>query len=161
MFITPTLDHALAVIDAGADILALDATDRTRPDGRSLAETVEAIRARSDIPLMADCDSADSARRAAELGIEIIGTTLAGYTPARERTAGPDLAPLGELTVPCPRPAARGRGPRAHPRAGRRREERRCASRRRRHRHHPSHQHHPLVPEAVTGPDPARRAVPC
>lgn len=102
VFITPTLDHALAVIDAGADILALDATDRPRPDGRSLAETVEAIRARSDIPLMADCDSADSARRAAELGIEIIGTTLAGYTPARERTAGPDLALLGELAGTLP-----------------------------------------------------------
>ena len=35
VFITPTLDHALAVIDAGADILALDATDRPRPDGRT------------------------------------------------------------------------------------------------------------------------------
>lgn len=102
VFITPTLDHALAVIDAGADILALDATDRPRPDGRGLAETVEALRARSDIPLMADCDSADSARRAAELGIEIIGTTLAGYTPAREKTAGPDLALLDELAGTLP-----------------------------------------------------------
>lgn len=102
VFITPTLDHALAVIDAGADILALDATDRPRPDGRSLAETVEALRARSDIPLMADCDSADSARRAAELGIEIIGTTLAGYTPSREKTTGPDLALLGELAGTLP-----------------------------------------------------------
>ncbi|WP_341854783.1 N-acetylmannosamine-6-phosphate 2-epimerase [Brachybacterium sp. GPGPB12] len=97
VFITPTLDHALAVIDAGADVLALDATDRPRPDGRDLAGTVEAIRTRTDIPLMADCDSADSARRAAELGIEIIGTTLAGYTPARAKTVGPDLAPLEEL----------------------------------------------------------------
>ncbi|MGP5055755.1 N-acetylmannosamine-6-phosphate 2-epimerase [Brachybacterium paraconglomeratum] len=97
VFITPTLDHALAVIDAGADVLALDATDRPRPDGRSLAGTVEAIRTRTDIPLMADCDSADSARRAAELGIEIIGTTLAGYTPARAKTVGPDLALLEEL----------------------------------------------------------------
>src|SRR5690606_8510240 len=75
VFITPTLDHALAVIDAGADILALDATDRPRPDGRALAQTVEQLRTRFDGPLMADCDSAESARHAAELGIEVIGTT--------------------------------------------------------------------------------------
>lgn len=102
VFITPTLDHALAVIDAGADILALDATDRPRPDGRTLDQTVQAIRARWDGPLMADCDSAASAHHAAELGIEIIGTTLAGYTPARERTTGPDLALLEELAGTLP-----------------------------------------------------------
>jgi N-acylglucosamine-6-phosphate 2-epimerase len=102
VFITPTLDHCLAVLDAGADVLALDATDRPRPDGRTLAETVEAIHARSDVPLMADCDSADSARHAAELGIEIIGTTLAGYTPARPATDGPDLALLEELAGTLP-----------------------------------------------------------
>lgn len=102
VFITPTLDHALAVLDAGADIVALDATDRPRPDGRTLARTVEALRARTDTPLMADCDSAESARHAAELGIEIIGTTLAGYTPAREKTAGPDLALIEELAGTLP-----------------------------------------------------------
>lgn len=102
VFITPTLEHCRAVIDAGADILALDATDRPRPDGRSLAETIRAIRAEWDGPIMADCDSAASARTAAELGIDLIGTTLAGYTPARERTDGPDLALLRELAGTLP-----------------------------------------------------------
>ena len=102
VFITPTLDHALAVLDAGADILALDATDRPRPDGRTLDQTVTALRTRTDIPLMADCDSATSAHHAAQLGIEIIGTTLAGYTGARERTDGPDLALIEELAGRLP-----------------------------------------------------------
>jgi N-acylglucosamine-6-phosphate 2-epimerase len=102
VFITPTLDHALAVIDAGADILALDATTRPRPDGRTLAQTIEGIRRHFDGPLMADCDSANSARAAADLGIEIIGTTLAGYTPARPATDGPDLALLEELAGTLP-----------------------------------------------------------
>jgi N-acylglucosamine-6-phosphate 2-epimerase len=102
VFITPTLDHALAVIDAGADILALDATTRPRPDGRTLAQTIEGIRRHFDGPLMADCDSANSARAAADLGIEIIGTTLAGYTPARQTTTGPDLALLSELADTLP-----------------------------------------------------------
>lgn len=102
VFITPTLDHALAVIDAGADILALDATDRPRPDGRTLDRTIEAIRARFDGPIMADCDSVDSALHAADLGIDIIGTTLAGYTSARDSTVGPDLPLLTELASRLP-----------------------------------------------------------
>lgn len=97
VFITPTLEHALAVTDAGCDILALDGTARPRPDGRSLAETVTAIRERWDGPLMADCDDLDSGLAAAELGIDIIGTTLAGYTGARPRTDGPDLELLSAL----------------------------------------------------------------
>ena len=102
VFITPTLDHCLQVIDAGADILALDGTERPRPDGRSFAETVEAIRARWDGPIMADCDTVSSARIAAELGVELVGTTLAGYTGAREKTDGPDLALLKELAGTLP-----------------------------------------------------------
>lgn len=35
VFITPTLRHALACANAGADVVALDATDRARPDGRT------------------------------------------------------------------------------------------------------------------------------
>ncbi|ATG52957.1 N-acetylmannosamine-6-phosphate 2-epimerase [Brachybacterium vulturis] len=102
VFITPTLEHCLAVIEAGADILAVDGTLRPRPDGRSLAETVAGVREVFDGPLMADCDSAESALAAAELGVEIIGTTLAGYTGAREKTDGPDLELLAELAGTLP-----------------------------------------------------------
>ncbi|WP_152351911.1 N-acetylmannosamine-6-phosphate 2-epimerase [Brachybacterium subflavum] len=102
VFITPTLDHCLAVIDAGADILALDGTSRTRPDGRAFGETVAAVRERFAGPIMADCDSLDSALAAADAGAEIIGTTLSGYTDARRRTEGPDLELLGELATSLP-----------------------------------------------------------
>lgn len=102
VFITPTLDHCRAVVDAGADILALDGTRRTRPDGRSFAETVEGIRGFFDGPLMADCDSVESALAAADLGVEIVGTTLAGYTGARPVTDGPDLALLSALATELP-----------------------------------------------------------
>ena len=106
VFITPTLDHCLAVIEAGADILALDGTLRPRPDGRTFAQTVAAVRERFDGPLMADCDSLESARIAADLGVELIGTTLAGYTAARPTTNGPDLELLAELAQQLPTTSA-------------------------------------------------------
>ena len=102
VFITPTLEHCLAVIDAGADVLALDGTTRPRPDGLTLAQTVQRVRERFEGPLMADCDSVYSALAAADAGVEIIGTTLAGYTGARERTDGPDLALIEELAGRLP-----------------------------------------------------------
>lgn len=92
VFITPTLRHARAVLDAGAQIVALDGTRRPRPDGRDLAQTVAAIRdSHPDALVMADCGSADDALSARDAGVDIVGTTLAGYTGERPQTEGPDL----------------------------------------------------------------------
>ena len=54
VYITPTFREAKEVIEVGADILAIDATLRKRPNGETLAELVERIRSCSPIPLMAD-----------------------------------------------------------------------------------------------------------
>ena len=43
VYITPTLRHARACVAAGADIVAIDATDRPRPDGKSLEDTVRPL----------------------------------------------------------------------------------------------------------------------
>lgn len=99
VFITPTLHHALACASAGAHIVALDGTRRGRPDGLSLAETIAGVHKHSPALVMADCGSAADAVAAAEAGADIIGTTLAGYTGEREKTSGPDLELLQELTA--------------------------------------------------------------
>ncbi|WP_156760246.1 N-acetylmannosamine-6-phosphate 2-epimerase [Microbacterium karelineae] len=99
VFITPTLDDALAVAETGAAIVALDGTRRSRPDGRTLAATVAAIRSESDVAIMADCGSVDDALSAADGGVDLIGTTLAGYTAERPRTDGPDLALVAEIAA--------------------------------------------------------------
>jgi N-acylglucosamine-6-phosphate 2-epimerase len=91
VFITPTLGHARAVRDAGADVVALDGTRRPRPDGLTLSETVSRLRASGDVLVMADCGSVDDALAAREAGVDLVGTTLAGYTGERPHDDGPDL----------------------------------------------------------------------
>src|SRR5690606_7673313 len=75
VFITPTLDHAIAVADAGAGIVALDGTRRARPDDRTLAETITGLRAHAEVLVMADCGSLDDALAAEDAGADILGTT--------------------------------------------------------------------------------------
>jgi putative N-acetylmannosamine-6-phosphate epimerase len=77
VMITSRLDDVLALTDAGADIIAFDATDRARPV--PVAELAAAVRG-AGLQSMADCASFADARSAAALGIDVIGTTLAGYT---------------------------------------------------------------------------------
>ena len=98
VFITPTLRHARACSMAGADIVALDATRRPRPDGLTYSETVAALHDEG-IVVMADCGSIEDARQAAEAGTDILSTTLAGYTGDRPKTAGPDFELLSQMTA--------------------------------------------------------------
>ncbi|MGM7680336.1 N-acetylmannosamine-6-phosphate 2-epimerase [Microbacterium sp. A94] len=104
VFITPTLQHALAVVDAGADVVAIDGTRRPRPDGLTLAETIAGVRARSDVLVMADCGSVDDALAAEAAGADILGTTLAGYTGERPKSAGPDLDLIAQIVERCTKP---------------------------------------------------------
>jgi N-acylglucosamine-6-phosphate 2-epimerase len=51
-----------------------------------------------DVAVMADCATAVDAQAAEAAGVDILGTTLAGYTPQRPKTDGPDLALIEEIT---------------------------------------------------------------
>ncbi|MDO5656716.1 MAG: N-acetylmannosamine-6-phosphate 2-epimerase [Paracoccus sp. (in: a-proteobacteria)] len=104
VYITPTLDHAIACADAGAQIVAIDATSRPRPDGRSFAQTVAALKAAREVLVMADCGSLDDALAAEAAGADLIGTTLAGYTGERPKTEGPDFDFVKEVMTHCTRP---------------------------------------------------------
>lgn len=91
VFITPTAHHAIAVARAGAHIVALDGTRRPRPDGLSLAATIDRLKDQCPVLVMADCGSLDDAVAAVDAGADLVGTTLAGYTGERPKTDGPDL----------------------------------------------------------------------
>ncbi|UFU06470.1 N-acetylmannosamine-6-phosphate 2-epimerase [Ruania halotolerans] len=97
VFITPTLRHALAVAEAGAQVVALDGTRRPRPDGRTLAETITELRAETGVLVMADCGSVADAVAAQDAGADLVSTTLSGYSGERPRCEGPDLELVTEI----------------------------------------------------------------
>lgn len=99
VFITPTIEHALAVADAGADIVAVDGTSRPRPDGHTLAETIAAVHERTDALVMADCSTVEEGLDAARHGADLVGTTLAGYTAYTTKGTGPDLELVARLAA--------------------------------------------------------------
>ncbi|GAA3872320.1 N-acetylmannosamine-6-phosphate 2-epimerase [Leifsonia kafniensis] len=98
VFITPTLEHALAVVAAGAEIVAIDGTRRPRPDGLSLAETIAAIHEQTGALVMADAGSFDDGLAAQDAGADIVGTTLSGYTDEGPTSSGPDLELVATLS---------------------------------------------------------------
>jgi N-acylglucosamine-6-phosphate 2-epimerase len=89
-YITATLNDVRSVIAAGPEIVAFDATERPRPDGSSVEDAVVAIHAAGRLA-MADCATAAQGGAAAEIGADIIATTLCGYT---SQTAGRPLPAL-------------------------------------------------------------------
>lgn len=89
VYITPTMREVDALVEAGADIIALDATGSRRPGGVLLDEFVEKIRNRyPGQPLMADCSTVEEVLHADRLGFDFLGTTLVGYT---EQSAGKQI----------------------------------------------------------------------
>lgn len=75
--ITPFLQDVRDLADAGADVIAFDATDRVRPV--ACKDLVAAIRAQGRLA-MADCSTAAEALAARGLGADILGSTMSGYT---------------------------------------------------------------------------------
>ena len=98
VFITPTFADAAAVVAAGADVVALDATERPRQDGESLPNLVRRIHEELGVPVLGDIDSVDSGITALKAGVDALATTLSGYTggPVPE---GPDLELVRDLVA--------------------------------------------------------------
>jgi len=75
--ITPTLEDAHALAEAGADIIAIDVTDRPRPGGVDAVTLIERIRDELGVLVMGDCHDLPQAVRAQEAKADIVATTLA------------------------------------------------------------------------------------
>ena len=96
VYITPRAGLALAVVGAGADIVAIDATRRARAEPFSqIAQAVLAAGAE----VLADISDLDEARAAIADGATMVATTLAGYAGDAPEAAGPDFALMRALAA--------------------------------------------------------------
>lgn len=105
VFITPTVKEIDALMECGVDIIATDATKRIRPDGRTLDEFFKEVREKYPNQLfMADCSTYEEGKHAAEIGFDIIGTTLHGYTEYTKGAELPNIDLVGRLARECGKP---------------------------------------------------------
>ena len=98
VFITPTLEAAKQVWEAGADIIALDCTNQITHEGKPAYELLPIVK--KEIPeaiIFADVSNYEEAKRAVEMGADIVGPTLYGYTEETKHIESPDLREFARM----------------------------------------------------------------
>lgn len=92
VFITPTLEAARKVWEAGAEIIALDCTSQITHEGKPAYELLQIVK--KEMPeaiIFADVSTYEEGVRAVEMGADIVGPTLYGYTADTRQIEYPDL----------------------------------------------------------------------
>ncbi len=102
VYITPTIKEAKDLIQAGADIIALDGTSRPRGE-YNLKQIIKFIKINKKV-VMADISTLTEGIAARLLGADIISTTLSGYTQFSPASDEPDFKLLEGLVkaLDCP-----------------------------------------------------------
>ncbi|MCC7102490.1 MAG: hypothetical protein IT206_05355 [Fimbriimonadaceae bacterium] len=109
VYITPTTEEVDALLAAGCEVIGLEGSSRPRHNGDKFEDLVARIHAGGAM-VMADCDTPESVAQSVAAGVELIGTTLAGYTEARPMSQGPDFDMLRQAIALAPgRVIAEGR----------------------------------------------------
>jgi putative N-acetylmannosamine-6-phosphate epimerase/predicted NBD/HSP70 family sugar kinase len=96
VYITPTAKEVDELLETGCEIVSLDCTPRARPNDEDLGTLVKKCHDAGRL-VMADCDTFGAGQNAVKHGADILGPTLAGYTPDTTMTMGPDLPTLQSL----------------------------------------------------------------
>ena len=98
VFITPTLDAAKAVWEAGAEIIALDCTKQTTHEGTTAWDLMYIVK--KEIPeaiIFADVSNYEEAQHAVEMGADIVAPTLYGYTKETANIEGADYRMFAKM----------------------------------------------------------------
>lgn len=104
-YITPTMKEIDELVAAESDVVALDCTLRRRGDDASINDFIYSIRQKyPDIALMADISTYEEGINAFRCGVNMVGTTLSGYTPYSPQLPGPDYELVERLSKDLPIP---------------------------------------------------------
>jgi len=97
VYITPTIEEVRSLLPVNAEIIAVDATRRPRPDGKTLEEFFKEIKKVYNGLIMADISDFEEAIEAERIGFDIISTTLSGYTEYTLNRPRPDIELIEKL----------------------------------------------------------------
>lgn len=98
VYITPTFDAARQIAASGADIIALDATFRARPNDEKIENIVKQIHSQFNKPVAADVSIFEEGLKAEEIGFDAVITTLSGYTEETKAIVKPDFELVEKLS---------------------------------------------------------------
>lgn len=105
--ITTTIEAAAGLIEAGADLVAIDATTEALGDSFAF---LSKVRLELGCSVMADVSTVNEGMSAWDQGVDVVGTTLSGYTPDTQPSAeDPDLELVYALAKRGVRVIAEGR----------------------------------------------------
>lgn len=104
-YITPTMQEIKELAEVESDVIALDCTMRKRGDGTTINEFLSQIREKyPDISLMADISTLQEGINAWKAGVDMVGTTMSGYTPYSPQLQKPDFDLVRALVREIPIP---------------------------------------------------------
>lgn len=97
-YITPTMKEVDDLAAAGSDVIALDCTLRKRGDGKTVNQFIREVReSYPDAVLMADISNYEEGVNAWKMGVDLVGTTMSGYTDASPKKEEPDYELVSRL----------------------------------------------------------------
>lgn len=85
------------MVEAGAEIMAIDGTQRPRPDGETLPTLIRYIKDELRAAVLADISTGEEAVACQDLGADSVATTLSGYTSQTSGRVLPDFELLERL----------------------------------------------------------------
>ena len=96
IYITATKKEVEELLTTGCEMIALDATNRSRPHGEKIEDIVAHIHEHG-VLAMADCSTYEECLEAQEIGFDCVSTTLCGYTSYSEKIEGPNFDLMKQL----------------------------------------------------------------
>lgn len=106
--ITPDFEGVKRIAEAGATIIAMDVTDYPSDIAEDRKTLIDRIHSELGLMVMADISTAAEAKKAADMGVDAVSTTLAGYIPGALHSAEELYKPnlelvkaIAEMHLPC------------------------------------------------------------
>ena len=105
VYITPTMEEVDLLVEANTDIIALDCTFSKRVNNSNINDFIKEIKEKyPEVVLMADISTYEEGINAYKCGVDLVGTTLNGYTPQSKEKNIDNLELVESLAKELPIP---------------------------------------------------------